>query len=183
LTAPTTLPSTQISWDVRTDGGRLFFIQKELLITQTYMFDHVNGVSNDSEKTFNYWLSQLQVRLKSFERTGGASKDAIAVLNERIRVLTIRKEMLPAWREMNVQWRQGSDFWGVALGKMSSRILDSQQIIIDLAKTNVLSSPDLHLYRPDLGTYSVTRKLFAELDNEPGKVETKLPEITIGRAM
>lgn len=173
LSTSSSTASIPICWGIGTHGGRLFAIQAELLTTLRSIFDHVDELSSlpyDGTKRFNYYFWQLDVRLESFEKSKEATQYAMAVLRERQSVLGMRREMLPAWRETNIAMKEGSAFWSAALGHMLNRIEDSQQIIDNLSKTNVIFIPELREYRrglPILGDYPVTRKFFAELDGTP----------------
>lgn len=130
-----------IFWDTRTKHGKLYAMQKELLLIQEHIFSGIKDASNLIEKNLNYHLSQLSVLLDSFERSAKPFPIIMEVLRHRQTSLILRKEMLPVWRDMADKVKGGSDFWRIALANMQARIEDSKAVIDDLDKTNMLVSP------------------------------------------
>ncbi|KAK7426592.1 hypothetical protein QQZ08_006922 [Neonectria magnoliae] len=123
-------------WHVQITSGEIFLKQNVLLTAQRFALDHTTSSAMDEEISCD--IKKLETWLWTVEKMGFISKRRMEVLKQRQSVLMMRNEMLPAWKEMSEFVSKGGTFWTTSLGHMRTRIDESQDLLDELAKTNVI---------------------------------------------
>lgn len=130
------LPQKPRYWRRYEVAGVMFHEQNMLLTAQRFAFDHTTSSAMDEKIRRD--VHHLATQVEFFEKLGLVSKHRMEVLKKRQSVLIMRMQMLPAWKEMSEFMSKGGTFWSTSLGHMRARIDESQYLLDELAKTNIL---------------------------------------------